>query len=123
MSFLVDAARAGAVQSAHDISRGGLAVALAESAIAGARGARVSVSPGRRADEALFGEGGGRVIVSCRPENLDVLRALAARTTLTEIGVVGGDTVSLTVGDLTAEISVAQAHASWDGAIAGMVDE
>lgn len=123
VSFLVDAARAGAVRSAHDISRGGLAVALAESAIAGARGARVSVSPGRRADEALFGEGGGRVIVSCRPENLDVLRALAVRTTLTEIGVVGGDTVSLTVGDLTAEISVAQAHASWDGAIAGMVDE
>jgi phosphoribosylformylglycinamidine synthase len=123
VAFLVDGARAGLVRSAHDVSRGGVAVALAESAFAGGRGARVTVPAGRRADEALFGEGGGRVVVTCRPDDLGALRALAARTALTEIGVVGGGEVVVEVGDRVARIDVAAGREAWERTIPEAVEE
>ena len=68
---------------AHDAAEGGLAVALAEAAIASGVGAEVSVPD----DELeLFGEGGGRVVVACPP-------AVARSLKLPRIGVVGGDTL------------------------------
>ena len=56
--------RSGAVASAHDVSDGGLACALAESAIAGGIGCRVDLDPlveerGGSGETALFGEGPG----------------------------------------------------------------
>lgn len=122
VSFLVDAARAGLMASAHDVSRGGLAVTLAESAIAGDIGVRVSVDPGRRADEALFGEGGGRVVVTCRPDNLPALQALAVRTQLTPIGAVGGDSIEIDTGDGATRIAVGAARDTWENAIPDLVE-
>lgn len=59
---------AGSVRSAHDCAEGGLAVALAESCLAGNLGAEIhlEVSPTQlqRLDEVLFGEGGARILVS-----------------------------------------------------------
>ncbi len=55
-----EAVRAGRVASAHDISEGGLAVALAECCLAGGIGAVVSVGGGL---EELFGEAPGRGFV------------------------------------------------------------
>ncbi len=58
--------REGLLQSAHDCSEGGLAVALAESCMLGGLGfeASSSLDMGERLDAALFGEGQGRIIVS-----------------------------------------------------------
>ncbi|MDX2100049.1 MAG: phosphoribosylformylglycinamidine synthase subunit PurL [Leptolyngbyaceae cyanobacterium bins.59] len=63
--------RRGWVRSAHDCAEGGLAVALAESCISGQRGAHIqlpiaSTNPPSqpRWDYLLFGEGGGRILVS-----------------------------------------------------------
>jgi phosphoribosylformylglycinamidine synthase len=54
-----------AVQSAHDLSDGGLAVALAESCFASkGLGADVNVDGEGNAENALFGERGARAIVS-----------------------------------------------------------
>ena len=38
-------------------------------ALAGGIGAELRVAPGRRDDEVLFGEGGGRILVSVRPDD------------------------------------------------------
>ena len=57
-----EAVRAGALASAHDVSDGGLAVALAECCIEGGVGARIELSAVD--EEALFGEGPGGVVVS-----------------------------------------------------------
>jgi phosphoribosylformylglycinamidine synthase subunit PurL len=56
----------GLIKSAHDCSEGGLAVALAESAIAGKLGAKIELKSGDnlRWDQILFGEAGARIIVS-----------------------------------------------------------
>ena len=58
-----------AIQSAHDVSDGGLFIALAESAIAGQVGFDVVTSLDVRKDSFLFGEAQGRVLVSVKPED------------------------------------------------------
>ncbi|MFC1544747.1 phosphoribosylformylglycinamidine synthase subunit PurL [Gemmatimonadota bacterium] len=69
-----EAISAGLVASCHDLSDGGLAVAVAESCIAGDIGARIAVSsvPGAerfgRDDLLLFSESQGRFLISVRPE-------------------------------------------------------
>lgn len=65
--------RQGWVRSAHDCAEGGLAVALAECCIGGDRGATielpVALSAEVRGDRLLFGESGGRILVSVPPEH------------------------------------------------------
>jgi phosphoribosylformylglycinamidine synthase II len=55
------------VQSVHDISEGGIFVALLESAMYNNTGFRVVTEPNMRLDVALFGESQSRVIVSVSP--------------------------------------------------------
>jgi len=79
---LVALASAGLLRSAHDISDGGLAVALAESCFAcssvGAQlGANVSVDDPDSGEYTLFSERGARAIVSVSPENLAAVLAIA----------------------------------------------
>ena len=83
--LLVAAARAGLLQSAHDASEGGLAVALAEAALGGpyaAEGLGASVdlgahAPGVPPEALLYGEDAGRVVVSVVPARVTALEALA----------------------------------------------
>jgi phosphoribosylformylglycinamidine synthase len=59
------------VESVHDCSDGGLAVALAEKAFAKGVGARVNLaSSGLPAEFVLFGEDASRILLSCDPENV-----------------------------------------------------
>ncbi len=65
-----EAIQAGCVRAAHDVSDGGLAVALAEMCIAGNLGADLAWDIAGRADLALFGEGGSRIVVEVRAVDL-----------------------------------------------------
>jgi phosphoribosylformylglycinamidine synthase subunit PurL len=59
--------RNGWIRSAHDSAEGGVAIALAESCIAGNLGAEINleIAPTQnRVDEVLFAEGGARILVS-----------------------------------------------------------
>jgi phosphoribosylformylglycinamidine synthase subunit PurL len=76
------AVRTGELPSAHDVSEGGLACALAECCIAGDVGARVSLEAG---EQALFGEGPGGVIVAGPREAIEALEGAIV------LGEVGGD--------------------------------
>lgn len=66
------------VLSAHDVSDGGLFVALAESAFVSSLGFEVNSDKNVRKDAFLFGEAQGRVVVSARKEDevklVDVLK-------------------------------------------------
>jgi phosphoribosylformylglycinamidine synthase subunit PurL len=94
--------RTGSVNSVHDCSRGGLAVALAEMCIAGEQGAKVDLgrapSECRRTDELAFSESHGRfVVATSKPEKVKrVLRYAGAPHA--EVGLVGGDSLSLHAG-------------------------
>ncbi len=67
----------GLVSSAHDISEGGLAVAIAESCIAGNMGFAGEIESEIRIDALLFGEGQSRIIVSLPEGNLSTFQKLA----------------------------------------------
>ncbi len=64
----------GWVRSAHDCAEGGIAVALAESCLAGNLGAQVQLQQNStlRLDEMLFGEATGRILVSASPAHAEV---------------------------------------------------
>ena len=63
--FLRNAIKEGFVISAHDVSDGGLAIALAESCILAEKGANVELKKTiNRDDNLLFAEGGSRIVFS-----------------------------------------------------------
>ena len=70
--------------AAHDISDGGLAVALAELAVHAGLGAELDL-PADACE--WFGEGAGRAVLACAPEHAEALEGAKLR----RIGVVGGD--------------------------------
>ena len=65
----------GLCDTAHDLSDGGLAVALAEMALAGERGAKVTLTEVLRPDALLFGEAASRVLLSVPPERAAAVTA------------------------------------------------
>ncbi len=98
-------ARARVLASAHDVSDGGLGVALAECCTSASEdaddlGARIDLpkphSPLEQASM-LFGEEPSRILLSVRPERLGEVLAQAkqAGVPAAELGIVGGKTLSL----------------------------
>ena len=68
---VIELIQQGLVDSVHDCSDGGLAVALAEKALAKRVGARVNLaSNGLPAEFVLFGEDASRIVLSCDPANV-----------------------------------------------------
>ncbi|WP_040005738.1 phosphoribosylformylglycinamidine synthase subunit PurL [Fibrisoma limi] len=62
--------RNGWIKSAHDVSDGGLFVALAESAMAGNKGFQIDTVDRYRTDAFLFGESQSRVVITVSPDKL-----------------------------------------------------
>jgi phosphoribosylformylglycinamidine synthase II len=88
-----EAIKRGLINSAHDCSEGGLAVALAESCLANSLGfVSHDYRIAGRLDAALFGEAQSRIIVSVAPKAAWKLERLAARWQIatTKLGAVGG---------------------------------
>jgi phosphoribosylformylglycinamidine synthase subunit PurL len=74
------AIRSGWVKSAHDVSEGGIAVALAESCISGNRGAAVSLETDLAPVVHLFSESQSRVILSVKADAVaDVIKLAEAK--------------------------------------------
>ena len=101
----------GRLASAHDVSDGGLACALAESAIAGGLGCRVDLQQplrerGCSPEEALFGEGPGGFLVSGERAALEELGA-------TVLGEVGGATIEIAAGDRSLSVGLEEAERAW----------
>jgi phosphoribosylformylglycinamidine synthase len=97
----------------HDVSDGGIALALAEMAIRGAVGATIR-GIGDRAH--LFGEGPSRVVVSVSEETIGLVveRAEQAGVPVTVIGEAGGD--RLIIDDLV-DLSLADMVEAWRSAL------
>jgi len=80
------------IQSAHDISEGGLLIALLESGYHRNLGFTVNLPEGIRKDAALFGEGQSRVVVSVHPSQQEAFEKMVQTTgvPLRLAGTVGG---------------------------------
>jgi len=95
-AVLTAAAAAGLLDAAHDLSEGGLAIALAECCLAGGRGCQVTVTGDVFTQ--LFSESAARAVVAVRPGGSEALAALAAEhgVPVTDLGVVRGDSLVVT---------------------------
>lgn len=98
--FLKETAMDGLLNSAHDISEGGLAAALAECCIVdqeSVHGATVKLEFKVRRDFVLFSEGGGRVIISFSSQDSEKVfsSAMSFGLPIKDIGIVGGTRLKL----------------------------
>jgi phosphoribosylformylglycinamidine synthase II len=75
-AFILSAIEKGLLKSAHDISDGGLAIALAECCMEKELGIKVQMESMLRTDVVLFSESQSRFVVSCSPEALTELQRL-----------------------------------------------
>jgi phosphoribosylformylglycinamidine synthase subunit PurSL len=113
----------GLIRSCHDLSEGGLAVALAEMALAGGLGAEVSLRdvpcPDDAANDAvlLFSESPSRFILEVRPDQVTALGSLLGTVPLGRLGVVVGNPRRLVITGLddstVVDASVAGLKAAW----------
>ena len=111
--------RSGVVTACHDLSDGGLGVALAEMAIAGGIGARVTEAEGIDSVTQFFGEDQGRYLVTLNldPQG-DAIAALWEEAKALEIhapwiGTTGGNSLILGNAEPVAVATLTQAHESW----------
>ena len=106
------------LSSCHDLSEGGLAVALAECCIAGGLGAEAELSPaaGRLSPhQLLFSESSGRFVVSVRKKDEKKFRQAMRGAAFARIGQVSGNgalSASLN-GARLASVPLASLSSSW----------
>jgi phosphoribosylformylglycinamidine synthase len=118
-----EAASRRVLRSAHDLSDGGLAVAIAESLfgpLGETMGASIALETPRRADAVLFSESQSRILVSVAPERVGELERLAEERAvpLSRLGVTGGDGLQIRVnGETAISRSVASLREAWWTAI------
>jgi len=95
-TLVAEAAGSGVLTSAHDLSEGGLAIALAESCLRGGRGCRITL-PGDPFTD-LFSESAARALVSVRPGREEEFAALCATHAIpaTVLGTTGGSALEVT---------------------------
>jgi phosphoribosylformylglycinamidine synthase len=121
--LLAEEVHSGLVCSAHDVSDGGLAVALAECCFTGPEGVRVGASvelaDGIRPDALLFGESTGRVLVATGNCDAFLERARAADVPARRIGTTGGArlVIRAPASNPWIDLSVSDIEAVWARAI------
>jgi phosphoribosylformylglycinamidine synthase subunit PurL len=110
---LSSASRDGLVSAAHDLSEGGLAQAIVESALAGETGCRIVLPEDTNPFVALFSESAGRALVAvARTEESRFTAMCEARgLPVTRIGVVDQDSDSIEIQDLFT-VSLAELRAT-----------
>ncbi|MED4585358.1 phosphoribosylformylglycinamidine synthase subunit PurL [Brevibacillus choshinensis] len=114
------AIRKGLVKSAHDLSEGGLGVALAESCFGENFGAQVTLESELRPDVLLFSESQSRILLSASNDQVEALLALAAEHGVPagQIGRTGGESLVISVnGTEAVNASIQEVKAAWKDAI------
>jgi phosphoribosylformylglycinamidine synthase subunit PurL len=106
----------GLVAGVHDVSDGGIGVALAEMAVESGMGFRVAVGSGFADHLWLFGEAPSRVIVCVTDAQMEKVeeRAALAGVALTSLGEAGGERL-VVVG--LVDVGVAEAQDAWRSAL------
>jgi phosphoribosylformylglycinamidine synthase len=129
----IRAIEAGLVGSAHDVSDGGLAVALAECCIGGSDslgcgapplGAAIDLTSGPREDALLFGESASRVILTVPEKDLPALETIAREegAPARVVGRVGGAALEIRSGGaLVLNREVSALHRIWHAPFPEMV--
>jgi phosphoribosylformylglycinamidine synthase len=106
---------AGAVDTVHDVSDGGLLVAIAEMAMGSGIGGCISLPSRVDPIPFLFGEDQGRYVLSAPAETADSLltRAKEAGIAAVFLGATGDDTIAVTNAGAVTVAALRRAHEGW----------
>ncbi|MCE5195713.1 MAG: phosphoribosylformylglycinamidine synthase subunit PurL [Negativicutes bacterium] len=118
--LVLKAIQNGLISAAHDCSEGGLAIALAEMAIAGSLGAVVQLQDNLRSDASLFGESQSRILVTVPQQAAAAWQALTAAGSLPvrALGVTGGDRLEISQnGKLLIQLPLNEITTLWKEAL------
>ena len=116
---VIEAAEASLLQSAHDLSEGGLAVALTESLFSflGAQmGATIELETNLPVEALLFSESHSRMLVSVRGECIDAFQKLLDKRSVPHqhLGTTGGDRLTVSVnGSRAFDLDLPTLHDEW----------
>lgn len=117
--------RAGLTDTAHDCAEGGLAVALAEMAMAGGIGLSVTLdAPAEvRTDALLFGEAHSRVVVAVQDADATEKKLRELDVPFVRLGESGGDTVTVTAParGLHLSVNLAALTLAYDSPLVGIL--
>ena len=115
---LLAGSRDGMISAAHDLSDGGLAQALVETALIGECGARVVLPEDADPFVQLFSESAGRVLVAVpRSEELRFTEMCSARgLPCAKIGVADAGVSTLDIQDV-ADVPLAELREAWEGTL------
>jgi phosphoribosylformylglycinamidine (FGAM) synthase-like enzyme len=118
-AFVLDAAGAGLLRSAHDVAEGGMLVAMVECCLLGGRGVHCGpLRPDGRVplEAAFFGESQSRFVVSAASRAIPELQVLARRhrVELVLLGLAGGDAIEFE-GQL--RVPLADVREVWESAL------
>jgi phosphoribosylformylglycinamidine synthase len=110
---------AGLVRACHDLSEGGLAVAMAEMAFAGGLGAQVELPAGVEPAVALFSESNTRFVCEVEPGHAAAFEQALAGVPLAKMGAVQDDgRVTFAAGGRTViDASIADLKAAWQATL------
>ncbi|HJQ16774.1 MAG TPA: AIR synthase related protein, partial [Allosphingosinicella sp.] len=111
--FIRDQIGRGSVTAVHDISDGGLAVAIAEMALAGGIGAQWKLETSSSRAAAAFGEDQGRYVVTS-DEALGE-RAAAAGVACTRLGTTGGAELRIDLGGVASTMDLERLRRAHEG--------
>jgi phosphoribosylformylglycinamidine synthase II len=112
-----EAVRSGSIRTAHDVSDGGIATAIAELAIASDTGCRVNLQPviaqhSCTAEDALFGEGPGGFIVAGDETAIEHLGGKGVQIEI--LGTAGGDLIEIAALEQRLKVLLGEARASFE---------
>lgn len=85
----------GLIESAHDVSEGGLFVTLCESGFTGALGFDIQSKTNIRKDAFLFGEAQSRVVVSVKAGKTELFQKSISGTAFEKLGIVTGGEIRM----------------------------
>jgi phosphoribosylformylglycinamidine synthase len=123
--FVLAAAGAGLLRSAHDVAEGGMLVALAESCLIGGLGVRCPAlrpDEGLRLDAAFFAESQGRFIVSAASRAMPELQTLARHhhVEIQLLGLAGGEVLEF---EGQVRVPLADLRRVWESALSSLPRE
>ncbi|MBM7624342.1 phosphoribosylformylglycinamidine synthase subunit PurL [Sporohalobacter salinus] len=118
----LQAIKSGLVKSAHDCADGGLAVAVAESCIAGDIGAKIEIKSELSTAELLFSESQSRILVSTAKEDVAQLKEIAVKhdIPITELGQVTGERLAI---NNSVSLKIEELKEKWQTSIENKIED
>ncbi|HMK68458.1 MAG TPA: AIR synthase-related protein, partial [Stellaceae bacterium] len=111
--FVRSEIEAGRLTACHDLSDGGLLVALAEMAMAGGLGASVTLPAGLPSHAAAFGEDQARYLVTTGDSSAFLARARNAGVPAAMLGTVGGHALTVAGAGAISTDELRRIHEAW----------